>query len=90
MDRINFHNVDFTKMEILDNYNYHSENYHSYNLEFRVQEYPQQRFLVCIDIWDEEWRIGKIAQMHHKTDYIFDDDLKEKFKNGVKKVLAIV
>lgn len=89
MDRINFHTVDFTKIEILDNYNYHNEDYHSYNLEFRVQEYPQQRFLVCIDIWNKEWRIGRIAQMHHKTDYIFDDALKEKFKFGLKKVLAI-
>ncbi|OFD52873.1 hypothetical protein BWGOE4_55970 [Bacillus mycoides] len=89
MNRIDFHTVDFSKVEILDNYNYHNENYHSYNLEFRLQEYPKERFLVCIDIWDEEWRIGRIAQMHHIKYYIFDDVLKEKFKIGLKKVLSL-
>ncbi|HFJ9368787.1 hypothetical protein [Bacillus cereus group sp. BY6-1LC] len=89
MTRIDFHTVDFSKITIIDNYNYHSEDYHSYNLEFRVQEHPNERFLICVDIWDEEWRIGRIAQMHHEKYYILDDVLKEKFKNGLKKVLAI-
>ncbi|MET3065101.1 hypothetical protein ABXV20_27565 [Bacillus paranthracis] len=89
MTRIDFYTVDFTKMEILDNYNYHNEDYHSYNLEFCVQEHPNERFLVTIDIWEDEWSIKPFYQMKAKTKYVLDDDLKEKFKNGLKKVLAI-
>lgn len=89
MNRIDFHTVDFSKMEILDDYNYHSEDYHSYHLEFRVQEYPKESFLVTIDIWDDEWSIKPIHHIFKKTKYVFDDALKEKFIVGLKKVLAI-
>ncbi|MCC2425441.1 hypothetical protein [Bacillus wiedmannii] len=89
MNRIDFHEVDFSKITIIDNYNYHNEEYHSYNLEFRIEEYPSESFLVCISVWDEEWNVGRIYQMRKKTHYVFDDELKEKFIIGLKKVLAL-
>lgn len=89
MNRIDFHTVDFSKMNIIENYNYHSEDYHSYNLEFRIEEFPQESFLVCISVWDNDWNVGRIYQMKEKIHYVFDDVLKEKFIVGFKKVLSL-
>lgn len=89
MDRIDFHNVDFTKMEILDNYNYHSDDYHAYHLVFALSEFPQRKLLVVIDIWGNDWNLKPIHQLEPKIDYILDNELKEKFIIALKEILAI-
>lgn len=89
MKRIDFHEIDFEKMKIVDNYNYHGENYHSYHLEFKLPEFPNESFLVSVSVWGNEWSFNHIYQMNRDKKYILDDELKEKFVAALKKVLAI-
>ncbi len=87
MTKIDFHQIDFQNMKILENYDYHSENYHAYHLVFHLAEFPQTKLLVVIDIWDEEWNVKPIHQLEPKVSYILDDELKEKFISSFKKIL---
>ncbi len=89
MTRIDFHQIDFQNMKILENYNYHSENYHSYHLVFCVSEFPDIKLLNVIDVWDEEWNVKPIHQLNPKITYTLDDELKEKFISALKQILAL-
>lgn len=89
MKRIDLHKIDFEKMQIVDNYNYHGEDYHAYHVEFKLPDYPKESFLVTIDVWGNEWNVKPIHQMNRDRKYILDDTLKEKFVAALKKVLAI-
>lgn len=90
MKRIDFHEVDFQTMKIVDKYEYHNEDYHSYHLEFKLPDFPKESFLVTIDVWGNEWSVKPIHQMNRDKKYILDDELKEKFVAALKKILAIV
>lgn len=89
MTRIDFHQIDFGNMKILENYNYHSENHHSYHLVFHLAEFPNIKLLNVIDIWDEEWNVKNIHQLNPKITYVLDDALKEKFISALKQILAL-
>ncbi|MDX5942262.1 hypothetical protein [Bacillus cereus group sp. BfR-BA-00415] len=89
MKRIDFHEIDFEKMKIVDKYEYHSEDYHSYHLEFKLPKFPKESFLISISVWGNEWSFNHIYQMHRETKYILDSELKEKFVAALKKILAI-
>lgn len=89
MNRIDFYNIDFSKMSILENYNYHSDDYHSYHLVFALSEFPQRKLLVVIDIWGNNWNVKPIHQLEPKIDYILDDELKEKFTAALKTILSL-
>lgn len=86
MTRIDFHQVNFEKMKIVDNYEYHSEDYHAYHLEFQISEFPKEKFLITIDVWGDDWSLKPIYQMHKKTKYMLDDELKERFITAFKKI----
>lgn len=89
MKRIDLHKIDFKKMKILENYNYHAEEYHSYHLVFEIPELPNTKLLTVVDVWGNEWNVKRIHQLEPKITYEFDDELKEIFITALKKVLAI-
>ncbi|BCC56650.1 MULTISPECIES: hypothetical protein [Bacillus] len=89
MKRIDFHEIDFEKMKIVENYNYHGEEYHSYHLVFEIPKLPNTKLLTVVDVWENEWNVKRIHQLEPKITYELDDALKEKFVAALKKVLAI-